>query len=134
MKKNKLYLIILIACFAGICWLFFLINYEKQNNVSVCLIKNATSIPCPSCGSTRAVVQLTKGNFTESLLLNPFGIVIFSIMIVFPVWIILDFILKKDSFFRFYKNSEEILNKKPIAILLIILVLLNWGWNIKKEL
>lgn len=134
MKKNKLYVFLLIACFIGYCWLLFSINYEQQNNVSVCLVKNVTSIPCPSCGSTRAVSQLVKGNFLASIHTNPFGVIILVIMIVAPIWILFDFILKKNTFYQFYKKTEAIIRKKPIAIILIFLVLLNWYWNIKKGL
>lgn len=132
MQKNKLYIFLLIACFVGYCWLLFSINYEQQNNISVCFVKNVTGIPCPSCGSTRAVSQLIQGSFFKSVYTNPFGIIILAIMIIVPVWILVDILIKKDSFYQFYKKSETIIRKKPIAITLIILVLLNWYWNIKK--
>lgn len=134
MKRNRLYYFILLACSAGYGWLFYSITKAKSSDFSVCLLKNTTNIPCPSCGTTRAILEITKGNFLYSIYTNPFGIIVVLIMTVVPIWIIYDLVLKKDSFFHFYKKSEKILSYRIIAIILIVLVLSNWYWNIKKEL
>ena len=137
MQKNKLYLFIILACFVGYSWLYFSLEhqYEIQNNeFSVCLIKNVTNIPCPSCGTTRAVMEISKGEISQSILLNPFGIIVALIMLICPIWIIYDYLSKKDSFYKFYRKSEVILRRKKVYIPLLILVLLNWIWNINKNL
>lgn len=136
MKKNKLYRFIVIACFIGYGWLFFAIQKQKQiqqNEFTVCLFKKITNIPCPSCGTTRAVIEISKGGFISSLFLNPFGIIVAIIMIVCPIWIGYDYFFKKDSFFQFYKKTEAFLRIKKVAIFCVILVLLNWIWNINKN-
>lgn len=137
MKKNKLYLFIVLACFVGYAWLFFSLQHQHQiqnNEFSVCLFKKATHIPCPSCGTTRAVVEVSKGKIIESILINPFGVIVALIMLVCPLWIGYDFLFKKDTFYQFYKNSEAFLRKRKITIVFIVLVLLNWIWNITKNL
>ena len=137
MQKNKLYLFIFLACFVGYGWLYFSLQHQQQiqnNEFSVCLVKNATNIPCPSCGTTRAVMEISKGEISQSILLNPFGIIVALIMLVCPIWIAYDFLSKKDSFYQFYNKSEEILRRKKVYIPLLILVLLNWIWNINKNL
>lgn len=134
MKKNKLYIFILLACFAGYCWLFYSLNQIDKNNFSICLFKNATNLPCPSCGTTRAIAELSKGNFLQSFYYNPFGYVVAFIMVVAPIWIIYDFVFKSNSFYLFYQKTENFIRKKPVAIILILLVALNWYWNIKKDL
>lgn len=137
MKKNRLYLFILTACFFGYGWLFFL-NFisSKTSNLdfTVCLFKKITNLPCPSCGTTRAMNQLFHGELLSSLSLNPFGIIVFGIMIVSPIWILLDFLTKKETFYNFYIKFETIIRIKKIAIPLIFLVILNWIWNIYKQL
>jgi hypothetical protein len=55
-------------------------------------------------------------------------------MILFPFWILMDVVLKKDTFLKAYKKSEVIIRKPKTAIVLILLVLLNWIWNIYKQL
>ena len=101
MKKNKLYILILLACFLGYSWLLFLklISVKPGLDMTVCFFKRVSGLPCPSCGTTRAVSHLFNGEIVNSLYLNPFGIIVTAIMVVSPVWIIWDFIAKKQSFF-----------------------------------
>lgn len=137
MSKNKLYLLILFACFLGYSWLLFLKLTPVKNSgldLTVCVFKRVTSLPCPSCGTTRAVSFLFNGEIMKSLYLNPFGIIVGVIMIVSPCWINWDFIAKKQTFYNFYIKIENIIKKKKIAIPLIVLVILNWIWNIYKQL
>ena len=137
MTKNKLYSLILLACFLGYSWLLFLkLTLVKKSGVdlTVCVFKRVTNLPCPSCGTTRAVLQIFHGEILNSLYLNPFGIVVAIIMTLFPIWIIWDFIQNKQSFHDFYIKIETIIRKKEIAIPLIVFVIFNWIWNIYKYL
>jgi hypothetical protein len=135
-SRSKLYTILLIACMAGYMWLFYsMANVQpEKNTVEVCLIKHATNIPCPSCGSTRAVLSLVHGDFLKSLYINPFGIIIALIMLIAPVWILVDVTTRKNSLLYFYRQMEAVLKKPVIAIPLVLFVLMNWIWNITKEL
>ncbi|MDH4403698.1 MAG: DUF2752 domain-containing protein [Flavobacterium sp.] len=134
MSKNKLYLIVLIACFSGYLYLFLTSNYFEGDQISVCMIKNATGYPCPSCGTTRAIQSLFKGDFTGSLVYNPFGIILSFGLFILPFWISFDLATKRKSFYEAYNKIEPVLKQKKIAIPLIILVIINWIWNIYKEL
>lgn len=133
MTRNKLYSLLLIACFAGYGYLYYNIENLPSEAFRVCIIKNATGYPCPSCGATRAVSLLLEGNIIESIALNPFGILVAIIMTVFPVWVLTDVIQKKDSFYKAYKKTESLIRKPWLASVLILLVLLNWIWNIYKN-
>lgn len=137
MSKNKLYILILFACFLGYSWLLFLKLTVVKNSgldLTVCILKRVTGFPCPSCGTTRAVSYLFNGEIVKSLFKNPFGIIVAVIMIVSPGWIIWDIVTKKQSFYNFYIKNEKLIRKKEIAIPLIVLVILNWVWNIYKDL
>ncbi|KFC57635.1 hypothetical protein FEM08_35920 [Flavobacterium gilvum] len=137
MSRNKLYILILIACFLGYSWLLFLKLTPVKNSgldLTVCIFKRVTGLPCPSCGTTRAVSYLFTGEIVKSVFLNPFGVLVAVIMVVSPVWIIWDTITKKYSFYNFYIKIEKLIKKKQIAIPLIVLVLINWVWNIYKHL
>ncbi|BBE16839.1 hypothetical protein AQPE_0986 [Aquipluma nitroreducens] len=57
-----------------------------------------------------------------------------SILILAPLWILYDIVLRKDSLLQVYNRSEIFLRQKWIAIPLILLVILNWIWNIYKGL
>lgn len=136
MVRNKLYVLVSTACAAGYIWLF--LNYQRSVSDSiepgVCLFKRLTGIPCPSCGSTRSVLSLLKGDFIGALISNPFGLIILSILILAPLWILYDIVLQKDSLLQVYNRTEIFLRRKWIALPLILLVILNWIWNIYKGL
>ncbi|WP_142533039.1 DUF2752 domain-containing protein [Saccharicrinis carchari] len=136
MSRNKLYGIILTACISGYIWLYLGIQkgINEINSVEVCLWKHITNIPCPSCGSTRSVFSLINGDFIKSLLINPFGLFITLIMLIVPLWITLDIITKRKSLFDCYQKFEQIIKKPQFAIPLVILVIINWIWNITKGL
>jgi hypothetical protein len=134
MTRNKLYSLLLIACLAGFIYLFYSVQNLRRETVGVCIIKNVTGYPCPSCGTTRAVMLLSNGKIIDSLLLNPFGVIVTVIMTIFPVWVLTDIVFKKETFFLAYKKAETVIRNPKIAIVLILLVILNWIWNLYKNL
>ncbi len=120
---------------AGFFWLVFNYNTYRQNDgITVCFIKNVTGIPCPSCGSTRAVEALIHGHFVESILWNPIGLILTTLVIVLPIWILIDLARKQNSLFNFYQRAEIILRQRKYAIPAITLLIANWIWNIYKGL
>ena len=134
MTRNKLYTLLFLACILGHVYLWYSIFSTDAHHLTVCMIKNITGYPCPSCGTTRAMQLLVKGNLTTSLKMNPFGIVVAILMAIAPIWILIDVVLKKDTFYHSYKKTEVIIRTKWLAIFLIVLVALNWIWNIYKHL
>jgi hypothetical protein len=132
MKKEKLYSLVLVLSLAGFIWLAWNISGEHQV-FHVCLIKQITGLPCPSCGTTRGLVQLAQGHVLESFLLNPFALILGFALFVFPIWIFIDAWKKKESFFFFYLWVDNMFSKYRLAsILAVVLVGLNWYWNIIK--
>ncbi len=134
--RNKLYLLLFIACAAGYSWIFYdsatISAHSKP--VEGCLLKHIAGIPCPSCGSTRSVLALMQGNLIQSLYINPFGILIALLMLIVPVWIIADLVTKRKTLFDYYRQAERLMKKPRIAFPLLFLVLVNWIWNITKGL
>ena len=137
MKKSRLYTLILVACLIGYTWLGYVLTQSDSASTSelnVCMIKNVLHIPCPACGSTRSVIALWNGNLTDSIFINPFGLIISFILLVAPLWIIFDILRKKETFYHLYRKSEIVLRNKKYSIPLIVLVIGNWIWNIYKHL
>lgn len=136
MTRNKLYVLLSTACIAGYIWL--ILNYHRSiiNSMEpgVCLFKRVTGIPCPSCGSTRSVLSILKGDFADALFCNPFGIIIMAILVLSPLWIIFDLVSQKDTLFQAFNRTELIMRRKWVAVPAILLVILNWIWNIYKGL
>ena len=134
MNRSRLYLIMFIACIAGYAWLGWNLSHSSALTGSVegCFIKNTTNMPCPSCGSTRGVMALTQGNFAEALSTNPFSYIIAVTLLMLPLWLAFDILLKRSTLYLFYKKSETYLKRPWFAIPLILVVLMNWIWNITK--
>jgi hypothetical protein len=118
----------------GYAWLCFCRARGEANitDKEVCLFKHFTNLPCPSCGSTRAVLQLIHGNFHDAFLLNPLGYLIFILLVILPFWIIGDLIASKATLYTFYRKAEGFIRQKFIAIPLIFILVINWMWNIYK--
>lgn len=134
-KKHKLYFTVLVLTCLGYFWISVKYYGLMLKDSSICLIRNITGLPCPSCGITRALVLFANGNFTEGLITNPLALIVGIGLFVFPVWIIVDLMLNNSSFLAFYQKSENTLKQnKFISIPLIVIVLVNWGWNIYKNL
>jgi len=135
-KRNKHYITILLACAAGYLWLFqnlYSTPASSEQN-GVCFIRHVAHIPCPSCGSTRSLVSIVHGNFLTALELNPIGYLIAIIMIFAPLWILIDVITRSETCFKFYIKMEGIIRKPKYAFPLLLLVMINWVWNITKGL
>lgn len=129
---NKLYPILLMACLAGYAWVY--VSATKSKPIEVCLIKRATNMPCPSCGATRSVVSLAKGHFAEALNINPIGYLAAAAMLVAPIWILADTIMRSNTLIGAYQTMEARLRKPKYAAPLVLLVVINWVWNIAKGL
>jgi hypothetical protein len=79
-------------------------------------------------------MAILHGDIHEALHLNPLGFIIFAIMLIAPFWITGDLLLKRSSFHIFYKYIEALFKRKWIAIPAVLLILINWIWNINKSL
>ena len=146
MNRSSLYGLMGAACLVGYAWLYFTIMFTAGfatsyaitpapvSSTGVCLVKHVTSLPCPSCGSTRSVLTILQGDWWGAFLLNPFGYLITAMLVLLPLWILFDLITQRSSLFLVYQKAERTIRRPLYAIPLILLVLINWGWNIVKGL
>lgn len=108
----------------------FLLLFNPNKEVDVCIFKHATGIPCPGCGGTRAMELLFAGHVKESVLINPTAIAIFVFSLIAITWIIFD-ILKSTHTFQVALRKKW---NKWYLYSAIILIITNWIWNISKGL
>jgi hypothetical protein len=130
--RNRLYAFMLAVCAAGWAWLALHLGKSADVQLQLCWIKAITGMPCPACGTTRAVDVLVHGRLWEAFLINPFGLPVLLIMAVSPVWLVVDLLRSNNSFFRAFGVIEKKLSSRGIAIALIALVITNWIWNYYK--
>lgn len=75
-------LLILILAIIGV-------NSNLMQYTPSCLFYKATNLQCPSCGGTRCVENILKGNFKEAFLFHPiFFISIFYLLLCNIVYLI----------------------------------------------
>lgn len=138
MKSNRdLYWMFAILSIAGYAWIGFHFFSSDCGAApfTVCLFKNFTGIPCPSCGITRSLLLLIAGDVSQAVMINPLGLVAASTLLILPFWMITDALARKNTLARsFLWTEKRIRSKKLVYMPLAALVLFNWGWNILKEL
>ena len=150
MNRTRVHILVLALSLAGYGWIGWnaLRPHEGPGNgvagiavggghpdATPCPVKLATGLPCPSCGTTRAVESLAAGDLAGSLATNPLGLLAALALLVFPPWVLHDQVRGRNGFFRCYTAVERILQgRPPVALACIALVLANWGWNILKGL
>lgn len=135
-RLNKSYLFLLGACLTGYIWLTYHFSEVNTdfNQKGICFFKNVTHIPCPSCGATRSVLKIMQGDFYQASLINPLGILIALLLIIIPIWITIDLITQRLSMLNFWYRIEKKL-KRPLTVTLVIIIVgMNWIWNIYKDL
>ncbi|WP_185215820.1 DUF2752 domain-containing protein [Sphingobacterium mizutaii] len=131
--RSRLYITTGIVCFIGIIWL--LLDYYASANITLCPVKLVTGYPCPSCGTTRSISALFNGQLKDAFMINPLGIVSSIIIMAVLVLMLLDLVAKRDCYYKVYNQVEKFLQQhKAFSAILVILVILNWAWNISKGL
>jgi hypothetical protein len=136
MDRNRFYGLLSLFYLMGLAW----IGYSFQNSqfsfetdFSPCIVKNVTGFACPSCGSTRALMKIFQGNFTEAFFWNPIGYLYLVLLLIFPFWLTFDLIFKKKSILQFYHGFNSFFRHKWVFIPAICLIVANWIWNICKD-
>lgn len=133
MSRKAVYIFGAVASLTGYIWVLFnIISPNGMHTPNLCLFKNVTGIPCPSCGTTHSVLKLVQMDWSGALMENPLGYVTGAGLLVIPVWIIFDLLKGTSSFYNQYKKTEELIRKRWVAASLIMLITANWIWTILK--
>lgn len=127
MKRNIFKISIIVFILFAYFWIiktcFAIVN-------PICLFKTITGIPCPGCGGIRSTKCLVDGNLLEALYINPLSVIVNIFILISIFWLLYDIIKKKDTFFKAMKTKW----KTKYFIIAIIIILINWIWNIYKDL
>lgn len=88
---------------------------------SSCILLNATGLPCPFCGMSRASSEFIKMNFAGSLYYNPSSVIFFTFTGFFGLTIFILSLCNLKMVFNF--------NRKTLLIFIVILFSM-WIMNI----
>lgn len=134
---KKIYWILTMLSVASYAWITFQLFYSHahEKGLTFCLIKNVTGFPCPSCGITRSLLTLISGDIFLAFMINPLGLIAALALLIVPVWIMGDVFKASNSLAEFFLRAENKLKtQKAFYIPGIAFILVNWGWNVIKEL
>lgn len=132
LNRGRLYPLLLLLISCGYVWLFVCNDSSRGFGWNGCLTRYFFHIPCPSCGTTRAVHAAFHGEWLESLYFNPLGIILAAMMVVIPVWILIDVLIGSASLLKAYRFVERKFRSWPYAVAGILAILINWIWNLMK--
>lgn len=102
-----------------------------------CLFYNVTGWPCAGCGMSRAFNQMMQGNFTNAMIFNPLIYPVLLLAATMALTLIYDMLMGKDKLYpRFFLRPPFKEKWKNIlcVILLILLVMGHWAFNIYKHI
>lgn len=120
---------------AGYAWLLFNSGSgHLHTGIAFCPFKKITGIPCPACGTTRALLALLHGQWIQALQLNPLALPAALFLLITPLWIAADIAARRQSYWLAYYKAEQLLRKKTLAIPALLFIITNWIWNISKGL
>ena len=131
-QQLKLYRIFTALTLAGLVWLIIERLIPHSPDTTFCLFKWATGIPCPSCGTTSALILILRGEFIRAFMFNPLGYVAGLALVILPCWLFTDQVRNTPTFYKAYVYGEHLLRKKAVFIPVIFLLMVNWYWSFVK--
>ncbi len=91
-----------------------------------CAFKMLTGIPCPTCGATRSVVALARGDVTASFIMNPLTALCLLAGILVFLYSLATIIFDLPKINMLLSSKNEIALKASV----IILILAQWAYLI----
>ncbi|MFO7033268.1 hypothetical protein B9T07_26495 [Limnospira fusiformis CCALA 023] len=73
----------------------YLLGHTSASFGWKCLILSATGIPCPTCGMTRAFVEIARGNLRESLSYHGLGICVFVGFLLMTIHLCIEILTRR---------------------------------------
>ncbi len=92
---------------------------------SLCMWREITGVPCPTCGSTRAFFAASHGRIGEAFLLNP---LLGAVAASGGAWIVL-----RLGFGRTLKLDLPTRGRRALWSATAVLLALNWAYVIARE-
>lgn len=123
MKRNKA-IFLFVIYILGIIWIIAGRAYGWK--ITVCPIKLLSGLPCPGCGTTRAIEMVLDGDMIGGIMMNPNIILVAAIAMGAPFILAANFLYGKD----YMRIADRWLNRRPVFISLIFFEMTIWMYNI----
>lgn len=90
-----------------------------------CVFHDLTSLPCPTCGATRAAWQFLHGNFAASLRFNPLAFFVYGAIGLFDIYAVLVLLCAVP---RIRCHNFTAAEKLLVRVVTVSLLLGNWSY------
>jgi hypothetical protein len=87
-----------------------------------CGFKTLTGVPCPTCGSTRAIVHLSHGDVASAFFMNPLVFAVSVAALVYLFYSLFTFLFAAPRMVVALSGNE----KDRLRVLVVLFVLANW--------
>ncbi len=111
-------------------WLLLAMFFEGRMGVTACPSKLLWHIPCPGCGTTRALLLILKGDILEGISLNPNSIIAVVYLAVFPFLLLIDAIFQVHSVYDLYLFVNKVLSIKWVFVFILLFEFAVWIHNV----
>jgi hypothetical protein len=92
----------------------------------LCVLKTLTGLPCPTCGLTRAVLAVSRGEVGRALFLNPLAVAAGAVSALYLVYAIAVLLLRLPRL----RPRVSPTDARLARVTGLALVLANWVWLI----
>ena len=93
--------------------------------IMLCPLRRFFSIPCPTCGATRAVVEMAKCNLSEAFAIQP--LVSALVLVVLPLVALSVVVVGRK---RFFESVRRLARMPAVWVVLLLAVASNWVYVI----
>lgn len=122
------------ACAGGWLWTASSVISGEQGMWKGCLLKMLLHVPCPSCGATRSVVAVFRGDVTGAFCSNPLGLLLAVGLVTLPVWLLTDLAFRRATLYRLFLHADALLRRRRIFAVFACAILANWVWMLVRQL
>ncbi len=95
-------------------------------NIPLCTFRRVTGIPCPTCGMTTCFIYMTHFQIKDAIIVSPLGSVVFLFSFLSLLYFIFTCFFKLPKI-KIVMSKRE---KSIFMIIFVVLLLLNWFYNI----
>ena len=91
-----------------------------------CGFKTVTGLPCPTCGLTRTIISLSRGNVEHAAFMNPLATILCAAGLVYLVYAAVVLALRLPRF----RPTVSAAGARRVRITAVTAIAINWFWLI----
>ena len=114
---------------ALVLWLLLVFLFARAKPADyggpgLCLFRDVTGVPCPTCGGTRMMMALGRGDVLAALQWNP---LLLLVMTLSAAWLFIRIVLQRRIAMRC-----SVAQRRVLWIIAALLFVANWVWLIAR--